>query len=173
LGQDSMQMIITFQSAISKAFKFTRELFSKKSLKKFIIMINNPEHSDGLKALSAAAGIFVGIIPVWGLQTLAAVFIAMIFRLNKALVLLFSQVSLPPLLPLVVLLSYRSGRIWVNDLSLITTKTETSVNGVRLHLLQYIYGSLTLAPVLSLVTGVATFVVLKSIKLAKQGLEIS
>jgi len=77
------------------------------------------------------------------------------------------------LLPLVVLLSYRSGRIWVNDLSLITTKTETSVNGVRLHLLQYIYGSLTLAPVLSLVTGVATFVVLKSIKLAKQGLEIS
>ncbi len=130
--------------------------------------MNNPDQSDGLKALSAGVGIFVGIIPVWGLQTLAAIFIAMTFRLNKALVLLFSQVSLPPLLPLVVLLSYRSGKIWVNDISLITAKTEASVNAVRSHLLQYIYGSITLALVLSLVTGLATFTTLKLIKLVKQ-----
>ena len=72
------------------------------------------------------------------------------------------------LLPLVVLLSYRSGKIWVNDISLITAKTEASVNAVRSHLLQYIYGSITLALVLSLVTGLATFTTLKLIKLVKQ-----
>lgn len=130
--------------------------------------MNNPDHSDGLKALSAAVGIFAGIIPVWGLQTLSAIFIATTFRLNKGLVLLFSMVSLPPLLPLVVLLSYRSGRIWINNSSLITAKTETSATGVRLHLVQYIYGSITLSFVLSLVTGLATFMILKLIKLVKQ-----
>ena len=162
-----MQLINTFRFIISKAFKFSQELFTKKSLKKFINLMNNPDHSDGLKALSAAVGIFVGIIPVWGLQTLAAVFIAMTFRLNKALVLLFSQVSLPPLVPLVVVLSYRSGRIWMPG-SPTALVRDTSKQGINHHFLQYLYGSVTLALFLAVICGFAAYATFKLLKVARK-----
>ena len=41
----------------------------------------------------------MGIVPIWGFQMLAALFLSYIFRLNKIIVLLFSNISIPPLIP--------------------------------------------------------------------------
>src|SRR5260221_2204305 len=90
-----------------KPQKFIREIFSKKSLNIIIAQLYNPNQSDGLKALSAAFGVFMGIIPIWGFQTLAAIFFAIIFKLNKVLVVIFSHISFPPMMPLVIFLSYK------------------------------------------------------------------
>ena len=37
-----------------------------------------------LKAVSVAFGIFMGIVPIWGFQLVVAIFLAILFKLNKA-----------------------------------------------------------------------------------------
>src|ERR1035437_1705181 len=69
----------------TKPFRFIKTLFSKKSLNKIVNELYNPDQTDELKAFSAAFGIFMGIIPIWGFQTIAAIFLAMALKLNKTL----------------------------------------------------------------------------------------
>jgi uncharacterized protein (DUF2062 family) len=163
-----MQSAITSKFTNSKAFKFIRQIFSKKTLQNIIDQLNDPGQSDGLKAFSAAVGIFVGIIPVWGLQTVLAIFLAVIFKLNKVLVVLFSQISLPPLLPLFIFLSYRVGTIWTGALPEVEDKAKSSLHNINAHLTQYLSGSVTLALVLAVLIGAATYVTLKLLKAIKR-----
>jgi uncharacterized protein (DUF2062 family) len=152
-----------------KPRKFIRGVFSKKSLNTIIDQLYNPNQSDELKAFSAAFGIFVGIIPIWGFQTLAAIFFAMALRLNKALVVIFSQVSFPPLMPLIIFLSYRAGGYWTGKTAAeITFSKKISILNINKNLQQYIYGSISLAILAAVTTGMLTFAILKFIKILKQ-----
>jgi uncharacterized protein (DUF2062 family) len=157
----------TTRLSFSKPLKLVRQLFSKKTLRLLIDQFNNPNQSDGLKAFSAAFGIFMGIIPIWGLQTVAAIFLSVMFKFNRALVLLFAQISLPPLMPLIVFLSYRVGQIWLNDVPA-RGHGKAAMHSVNQHLWQYLYGSVTLAITLGIITGVVTYSVLKLMRLAKE-----
>jgi uncharacterized protein (DUF2062 family) len=139
-----------------------REIFSKKTLNKIVEQLYNPNQSDEIKACAAALGIFVGIIPVWGVQTLLAIFFAWLFKLNKTIVLVFSQVSLPPFMPLVIFLCYRSGSYWIKN------DGVNTANGTKTAVEQYIYGSITLAIAGAIVTGALTLLTLKLIKIFKQ-----
>ncbi len=132
--------------------KFVKTVFSKKSLEKIIGELFNPGQSDGLKAFSAGLGIFIGIIPIWGVQTFVAVFVAIAFRLNKALVLVFSQISFPPFLPLIVFLSCRIGRYWTG---------AASASSINYKVAQYVYGSITLAVLTGTCVGLITYMMLK------------
>jgi uncharacterized protein (DUF2062 family) len=163
-----MQSAITSKFTNSKAFKFIRQIFSKKTLQNIIDQLNDPLQTDARKALSAAAGIFVGIIPLWGLQTVIAIALALVFRLNKVLVVLFSQISLPPLLPLFIFLSYRAGTIWTGTMPEVADKAKSSLHAINAHLTQYLCGSVTLALVSAVLIGVATFATLKLLKAVKR-----
>ena len=89
--------------------KLLGRVFSKQTLQAAIAQLTNTSQADEIKALSAAFGVFMGITPFWGFQTAIAIFFAFVFRFNKALVVLFSQVSFPPFIPFVIYLSYRAG----------------------------------------------------------------
>jgi uncharacterized protein (DUF2062 family) len=154
--------------ALVKSGRFIRTLFSKQSIIKIKNQFSDPNQTDEFKALSAAFGIFVGIIPVWGLQTVIAIFAAMIFKLNKPLVLLFSQISFPPLLPFVVMLSYNTGSLWMPPgAKQIAFKMSTPFANMSDNLQQYLYGSFMLALLAAVVTGLATLAILKLIKVVK------
>jgi len=154
-----MQLFKAFRKKSIELFKFIKSIFSKKTLKKIIDEFTNPNQSDGLKAFSAGLGIFMGIIPVWGLQTLAAIFVAVTFRLNKALVVVFSQISFPPFLPLILFLSYRIGKHWTG---------AAGRADINRQLEQYLYGSITLALVAGISVGLITYLVLKLANAMKQ-----
>jgi uncharacterized protein (DUF2062 family) len=62
-------------------------------------------------ATAFAMGIFVGLTPLYGLQTLLALYFARRLRLNVLAAVLGSQVSIPPLVPLWLLLSYGVGSL--------------------------------------------------------------
>lgn len=151
-------------SVYQKPARFVRELFSKKNLKAFADQLYDPNQSDERKALSASLGICIGIMPVWGLQTVAAIFLAMLFKLNKSLVVIFSQVSFPPVFPLIILLSYRVGRLWVSGP--VNANAHAGTFGGRFE--QYIYGSITLAVIAAAVTGILTFAWLKLFRYIRQ-----
>ena len=152
-----------------KPQQFIRDAFSKKSLNKFIGQLYNPEQSDEIKAISAAFGVFMGIIPIWGFQTLAAIFLAVTLKLNKTLVLIFSLVSFPPMMPLIIYLSYRLGRFWLNaGGSPAAFSKNISVQNIGRHLEQYVCGSITLAVIAGILIGLLTLILLKTVKIVRQ-----
>jgi glycosyltransferase involved in cell wall biosynthesis len=53
-------------------------------------------------ALAVGLGLFCGIAPIWGYQMLAAAALAHFLRLNKAIALLASNISIPPVMPFIL-----------------------------------------------------------------------
>ena len=142
---------------------FIRSLFEKKKLKQLLNdHLFNPHHSSRLKAFSIAFGVFMGIVPIWGFQLIAAIFLAILFRLNKPLVIIAANISLPPMIPLIIFASYKAGAFWVGEKAIeVGFSRSVSLGSIKNNLQQYIYGSITLAIVAGLFFGLFTFIVLK------------
>lgn len=104
----------------------------------------------------------MGIMPIWGFQLLVALFFAAIFRLNKALVIVCSHISIPPMIPVVIFLSYKSGEYWMAGKSTsMAFSRHISFSSIGQHMEQYIYGSISLAIVAGLTAGLLAFILLK------------
>jgi glycosyltransferase involved in cell wall biosynthesis len=118
-----------------------------------------------VKAFSVALGVFFGISPLWGLQMWFVLFFAWIFGLNKALSVLASNISIPPMIPLILFLSFEAGRLVLghNAVHLIYT-SKLSVEIINKGLLQYVIGSFILAAVCALISGTITFVFVNNLK---------
>lgn len=121
--------------------------------------------TDQVKAFSIAFGVFMGIIPIWGFQLVAAIFLAILFKLNKPLVIVAANISIPPMIPFIVFASYKAGALWMgsNALQLDFSKA-LSLDFITLHLQQYIFGSITLAIAAGIFFGLLSFIVLKFFK---------
>ena len=63
----------------------------------------------GRAAAAVFLGIFIGIVPIYGFQTLAAIGLALIFRLNKPLILASTFINNPLFQPVIVLSSIEAG----------------------------------------------------------------
>src|SRR5207253_2547937 len=60
-------------------------------------------------ALALGIGVFVGCTPFFGLHTAIVAVIALVFRLNAAVLWLGSQISIPPLAPILAYTSIKVG----------------------------------------------------------------
>lgn len=143
-----------------------RTIFNREKFKKLVNdQLFNPNQSDLLKAVSMAFGIFMGIIPIWGFQLVAAIFLAILFKLNKALVIIAANISLPPMIPLIIFSSYKMGALWMrNHATSLDFSRALSLRSIGKNLEQYIYGSVTLAVVAAVVVGLLSFFLLKVFK---------
>ena len=166
---NTVLVLITF--LYIKPRDFIRFLFKKESwrwLWKEVLL--NPGESNGKKALSIGLGIFMGIVPIWGFQMLVALLLATLFKLNKALVLIAANISIPPLIPVIVFLSLMVGRIWIgNDATFVIFSKHLSQEAVKQNILQYIYGSVTLAVAAGVTFGLVTYVLLAIFRKQKHG----
>ena len=85
----------------------------KKGLKQFIAEdVLYTQDAPKKKALSVALGIFLGLSPLWGFHTVIVIFLAVLLKLNKVIAFISSNISLPPFIPFVLLLSMQVGN-WV------------------------------------------------------------
>ena len=158
---NTVLVLITF--LYIKPRNFLRSIFIKKNFKKLLDeQLFNPHHSDQLKAGSVAFGVFMGIIPIWGFQLVAAIFFAIILKLNKALVIIAANISIPPMIPIIIFGSYKAGALWMGGHALqITFSNAISLAAIKQNLQQYILGSITLAVVAAVFFGVLAFLFLK------------
>ena len=106
-------------------------------------------------ASAVGFGIFMGIVPIWGFQMLIAAALAKLMRLNVVITLVSSNISIPPMIPLVVFLSYWTGGIFLNDSITLDWNSELTVDSIYLNLRQYLVGSVVFA----VVAGVVAFFV--------------
>jgi uncharacterized protein (DUF2062 family) len=79
------------------------------SARKFLTSLLKEGLDPGRAAAAVFLGIFIGIVPIYGLQTLAAVGVALLFRLNKPLTVAGTLISNPVFLPLIIFSSVELG----------------------------------------------------------------
>jgi glycosyltransferase involved in cell wall biosynthesis len=126
----------------------------------------NKEESVLKKSLSVSLGIFFGIIPIWGYQLVSAIAAAYLFRLNKAIVILTANISIPPLLPFILLASLKTGEIFTGKNANLTFH-DISLQTIKLNLYTYLTGACVLAVLFSIFMGLVTFITLSIIRKRK------
>src|SRR5690606_34662472 len=97
------------------------------------------------KSLSVALGVFVGISPFWGFQTVIVLFLAWILRLNKLIAFAFSNVSIPPLIPFIVYACLEAGTFVLGQPTAASgfnwRQVDTYRPYIQQHLTEYLVGS--------------------------------
>jgi uncharacterized protein (DUF2062 family) len=104
--------------------------------------------TERLDPASAAAavfwGVFIGIVPIYGLQTLAAIGVALLLRLNKPLTLAATFVNNPLLLPPTVAASVELGSFVCHGSFRPWHLTALSGGQLKEQLFSWVVGSLLL-----------------------------
>jgi len=144
-----------------KPFAFLRYL-KKENIKGFLNKhVFQTGDSFAKITFSVMLGIFMGIVPIWGYQLITAIALAYILRLNKVIVIVTANISIPPMIPLILYLSYLTGG-WVLSMdNNLAFSHDISFTWVRDNLFQYIVGSVVFATIASLIMGIVTFVLLR------------
>ncbi len=113
------------------------------------------EDSPLKKSKAIMLGLFIGIAPLWGFQTFLVIMLASIFKLNKAIAFLFSNISIPPFIPFIIYVSYQMGAIILGNKMDATLNIENIKSGTDIFkgMAQYVIGSFIFATLVSLVSG--------------------
>lgn len=141
-----------------------RNLFrklKKKGLKRFIMEdLLGSDDSVEKKALSIALGVFIGLSPIWGFHTVVVIFLALLLNLNKMIAFAFSNVSLPPFIPLILYFSLKLGS-WLLGENFVLSMSEIDPSlELMKYLKSYIVGSLALSVIAAITCGIAGYVFL-------------
>ncbi len=133
----------------------------KKGIRRFIkedILASND--SPLKKSQAIALGIFLGLTPLWGLHGILALALAHFFKLNKAIAFAFSNISIPPFTPFIVLLSLEVGALILGDDNSFTILEIKEGFDFKQSIVTYIVGSFSLAIIGALIFGLVSYLLL-------------
>jgi uncharacterized protein (DUF2062 family) len=128
--------------------------------------VNNKD-SDSKIIFSVMLGAFMGVAPVWGWQMAIALLLAIVLKLNKVITLVVSNISVPPMIPIILYLSYKfGGLVYYNPIEIVYDK-GLNIGIIGDNLIQYLLGSLLFGVALSLFSGITTYFLLKVLRKRK------
>lgn len=130
--------------------------------RKFVRLLLKERLDPGHAAAAMFLGIFIGVVPIYGFQTLAAVGLALLFRLNKPLTIAGTFICNPLFLPFIIFSSVELGCLLC--LGSFQPLTLSGLVASRTHLTKeqffvWLIGSVALGVLLGGVGAVATAVV--------------
>lgn len=133
----------------------------KKGFKRFLMEdFLGSDDSSEKKALSIALGVFIGLSPIWGFHTITVIFLALLLKLNKVIAFAFSNVSLPPFIPIILYFSVKLGS-WLLGENLVLSINEIAPSlELMKYLKSYIVGSLVLSVIGAVTCGLMGYVFL-------------
>ncbi len=111
-------------------------------------------HEPGRMACAVGLGLFFGIAPFWGYQMVLAAIAAHWLRLNKAITLVASNISIPPMMPFIFYGSLAIGHWMFTGHALELTLKDMTKQRALEYLWQWLAGSFVLAT-LAAVVGTA------------------
>jgi uncharacterized protein (DUF2062 family) len=107
----------------------------------------------------------MGIVPIWGFQLVTAIALSLLFRLNKTLVIIAANISIPPMIPVVIYLSHLTGKMWMGDKAQSMTFTdEITLDFIHNNALQYFSGAITLSIVAGLFFTLLSYLLFVTLK---------
>jgi glycosyltransferase involved in cell wall biosynthesis len=145
--------------------KFFRKLTITNIKKYFNDNVIHSKDSNLKISLSVALGVFTGILPIWGYQIITVLILAYLFRLNKIIAFTASNISIPPMIPLILYGSICLGRFILGN-GYETTHYYPSLDfsNIKYFLYQYIIGSILLAMISSVISGLFSFITLSAFR---------
>lgn len=127
-------------------WRFFRALTRENIRRFFRRNITRSPESNARLAAAMGWGVLCGILPIWGYQMIFAGLSAHFMRLNKLVAIVFSNISIPPMIPFILYGSYwLGGRI--TGLPVELTLAEVTLRRMAECLAQYLAGSVALAVV--------------------------
>ena len=154
--------LVTLALIWYKPIKFLSN-FTPKNIRLFLKkQFLDSNESIARKSIGVAFGVFMGIIPIWGYQLVSALVLAHLLKLNKAIVGVAANISIPPMIPFLLYGSLKTGQFVLgNDLSDNIFNSEITFETIRQHLLEYVIGSCVFAVVMAVLFGGVTYLMLK------------
>lgn len=139
-------------------FRFLKRKSWKELFREHVL--NNKDSNLKISA-SVALGATFSSLPIWGWQMVASVAVAYVLRLNKFITLVFSNLSIPPMIPFIIFFSHMTGG-WVMGKNISEMKFDGSVTlkWIEQNLVQYLIGSVVFSVLLGLCLGTAAFLLL-------------
>ena len=123
-------------------------------------------------ALGTAIGVFIAILPVYGLHTVMVIVAAIIIRpANKIAILLGTNISLPPTVPFITWAGYEIGRFILKGRFPPLTWSDfrnLSLKNILSHYQPLFLGSVILGIVCGAIFYVITYFVVKKIQERKE-----
>lgn len=144
-------------------WRFFRAL-TRENIRRFIRRnITRSPESNARLAAAMGWGVLCGILPIWGYQMIFAGVSAHFMRLNKLVAIVFSNISIPPMIPFILYGSYwLGGRI--TGLPVELTLAEVTLRRMAECLAQYLAGSVALAVVAGAVVWAVSWCVMTLLK---------
>lgn len=140
------------------AWSFGERKSRGKTIKEFFV---EHAHEPGRVAWAVGLGLFFGILPIYGFQMVFAATAAHRLRLNKAITLLASNISIPPMVPFIVYGAMVLGH-WIFTGQMFDASPHQITKGLTLeYLWQWVVGSLALAVIAGTLGTIGTYVIAK------------
>jgi uncharacterized protein (DUF2062 family) len=116
-------------------------------------------HDPLRMSLAAGLGLFFGIAPIWGCQMIVATAVAHFLRLNKAITLLATNISIPPIMPLIFYGALVIGHWLFTGQWLQLSLHQVSYRTASEYLGQWAVGSIALGLMVAIVGSIITYAV--------------
>lgn len=151
-------VLVFLALAIYRPLMYFRNL-KKKSFKEIRDDILGSNESSLRISSAVALGAAMGVAPVWGLQIMILLVLAHLLRLNKAIAVIASHVSIPPFIPFIIYYSYKlGGTVYGSDSAL--DIDNLTLESVSVNFVQYVIGAVMLMAVMAVVFFISTMIFL-------------
>jgi uncharacterized protein (DUF2062 family) len=131
--------------------------FAKRFLDGLREFFTDQAHRPRDMALAVGLGLFCGIAPIWGYQMVAAAALAHVLKLNKAIALVASNISIPPMMPFILYGGLALGH-WIFTGHELEFSAHEMTRSVAFHYLgEWCAGSLILGALVALIGIVTTY----------------
>jgi uncharacterized protein (DUF2062 family) len=136
------------------AWSFGKQKTIRQTLAEFF---SEHAHEPARVACAVGLGLFCGIAPIWGYQMIAAAALAHVLRLNKAITLLASNISIPPIMPFILYGGLALGH-WLFTGQGLNFSSQHITRALALQYLgQWCVGSVVLGAVVAAMGTVTTY----------------
>ena len=155
-----ISILNTFLVIIALLYYYPKKflgLLSKENVIKFIdTQIIHSKESNLRLSLAMGWGVFCGIIPIWGYQMIFAAVMAHFMKLNKVITLVFSNISIPPLIPFIIYFSLKTGAfVMGSDINI--SLSDLTIEKALLSFYQYIWGSILFAFIMGIFVSISGY----------------
>ena len=159
-----ISILNTYLVTLTLLYYLPKRLFKASLTKGFWIKLKNdiiqPNETNLNKSLSISFGFFMGIFPIWGFQLLVGIPLAILFKLNKALFIAAANISIPPMIPLLIGISYYVGSFFFENATLLPDFSSLTLDSIKDDFVQYAVGAVIFSSLAAILSFVISFVLL-------------